>query len=68
MNTIAILGATGLQGNSVVQALLKNGTWRIRGITRNTESEAAKRLAKQVRTKYSTNNKCTDQDRRAVKW
>jgi uncharacterized protein YbjT (DUF2867 family) len=55
MNIIAVLGATGQQGNSVVQALLKNGTWKIRGITRNTESEAARKLAEQVRNKYSTN-------------
>ncbi|KAJ5653015.1 hypothetical protein N7490_000018 [Penicillium lividum] len=47
MNTIAVLGATGQQGNSVVQALLKNGTWKIRGITRNTESEAARKLVEQ---------------------
>ena len=45
--TIAVLGATGVQGGSVVQALLKDGSWKIRGITRDTSKDAAKALEKQ---------------------
>ncbi|EGY21070.1 uncharacterized protein VDAG_02594 [Verticillium dahliae VdLs.17] len=44
---VTVFGSTGAQGGSVVQALLrdKSGVFRIRGITRNPESEAAIRLA-----------------------
>ncbi|ROT37484.1 NAD(P)-binding protein [Sodiomyces alkalinus F11] len=44
---VTVFGATGAQGGSVVQALLrdKSGTFKIRGITRNPASEAAKALA-----------------------
>lgn len=46
--TIAVLGATGVQGGSVVRALLQEKeTWQIRGITRDTSKEAAKALEKQ---------------------
>ena len=45
--TIAILGATGVQGGSVVQALLKDKSWKVRGITRDTSKDAAKALEKQ---------------------
>ena len=45
--TIAVLGATGVQGGSVVQALLKDKSWKIRGITRDTSKDAAKALEKQ---------------------
>lgn len=44
---ITVFGATGSQGGSVVQSLLQNKSqsFRIRGITRNPESEKAKALA-----------------------
>ncbi|KAM0326106.1 hypothetical protein ACHAQA_006699 [Verticillium albo-atrum] len=44
---ITVFGSTGAQGGSVVQALLrdKSGTFKVRGITRNPESEAAVKLA-----------------------
>jgi hypothetical protein len=42
---IAIIGATGGQGGSVVSALLKNPEYKIRGITRNADSANAKALA-----------------------
>ena len=45
--TIAVLGATGVQGDSVVRALLKDRSWKIRGITRDTLKDAAKALEKQ---------------------
>ena len=45
--TIAVLGATGVQGGSVVQALLKDKSWKIRGITRDTSKDAAEALEKQ---------------------
>ncbi|KAK2593879.1 hypothetical protein QQS21_008399 [Conoideocrella luteorostrata] len=44
---ITVYGATGNQGGSVVNSLLKNtsGAFKIRGITRNPDSEKAKSLA-----------------------
>ncbi|KAM0397918.1 NmrA-like protein family domain-containing protein 1 [Fusarium culmorum] len=46
---ITVFGATGSQGGSVVQSLLQNKSqsFKIRGITRNPESEKAKALAGQ---------------------
>lgn len=41
-----ILGATGGQGGSVVDSFLKDGTYQVRGITRNVNSEKAKALQK----------------------
>lgn len=49
MNTIVVLGATGQQGSSVVEAFLQNNNWKVRGLTRNVESETAKKLAAKVR-------------------
>jgi len=43
---VLVTGATGQQGGAVTQALLKNGH-RVRGLTRNAESPAAKGLAAQ---------------------
>jgi uncharacterized protein YbjT (DUF2867 family) len=48
MPTIAVFGATGAQGGSVVRQLLKNPEWKVRGITRNVNSPGAKKLAEQV--------------------
>jgi len=42
---ITVFGATGNQGGSVVEALLPDKSLRIRGVTRNANSEAAKSLA-----------------------
>jgi hypothetical protein len=42
-----IVGATGGQGNSVVRALLKDPSYKIRGITRNPSSEKGKALSAQ---------------------
>ncbi|KIM93594.1 hypothetical protein OIDMADRAFT_89585, partial [Oidiodendron maius Zn] len=42
---IVVLGATGGQGGSIVDAFLKLPNWRVRGLTRNTSSEKAKALA-----------------------
>ena len=42
---ISVVGATGIQGSSVVDALLEEGEYSIRAITRNPESENAKSLA-----------------------
>lgn len=40
---IAVHGATGAQGGSVVQSLIKSD-WKVRALTRNTSSDAAKAL------------------------
>lgn len=42
---IAVVGATGTQGGSVVDTFLADPSWRIRALTRNSSSEKAKRLA-----------------------
>ncbi len=39
---IAVTGATGAQGGSVVRFLLKDGGFQIRALTRNVDSDAAK--------------------------
>ena len=44
--TIAVLGATGNQGGLLVRALLKDGSYNIRAITRKLDSEKAKELFK----------------------
>ncbi|KAJ7618816.1 hypothetical protein DFH06DRAFT_1011921 [Mycena polygramma] len=41
---VSVFGATGLQGAAVVRALLKDGTFTPRAITRNPESAAALKL------------------------
>ena len=43
MSAFAVLGATGAQGGAVVTALLEQGA-TVRGITRRTDSPAARRL------------------------
>jgi uncharacterized protein YbjT (DUF2867 family) len=40
------LGATGAQGSSVVEALLKDGKWDVRAMSRDPEKEQAKELKK----------------------
>lgn len=41
---IAVMGATGAQGGSVVDALMKSGKWNVRGITRDPKSAKAEAL------------------------
>jgi len=41
---ILVLGATGAQGGSVVNALLKDNLYKVRALTRNANSEKAKEL------------------------
>ncbi|KAF1837685.1 NAD(P)-binding protein [Decorospora gaudefroyi] len=43
--TIAVTGATGSQGGGVVNIMKKTPGWKVRAITRNPESDAAKKLA-----------------------
>lgn len=38
---VAVVGATGVQGGSVVRSLLDDGTFAVRGFTRNVDSKAA---------------------------
>ena len=42
---LTVVGATGAQGGSVVNSALKSGTYKVRAITRNVNSEKAKALA-----------------------
>jgi uncharacterized protein YbjT (DUF2867 family) len=44
---IAVTGATGVQGGSVAREFLKNPEWKVRAITRNPNSDAAKAFAAQ---------------------
>ena len=44
---ISVVGATGIQGGSVIAALLKDGDFSIRALTRKPESDAAKALRAQ---------------------
>ncbi|KAJ7330357.1 hypothetical protein DFH08DRAFT_312583 [Mycena albidolilacea] len=44
---VSVFGATGQQGASVVQSLLKDGTFSARAITRDPKSEAALKLQQQ---------------------
>ncbi|KAJ7490674.1 hypothetical protein FB451DRAFT_1513475, partial [Mycena latifolia] len=41
---VSVFGATGLQGSAVMEALLKDGTFTPRAISRNPESEASLKL------------------------
>lgn len=43
--TIAVTGATGTQGGGVVNIMKKTPGWKVRAITRNTQSDVAKKLA-----------------------
>lgn len=43
-NIVAVIGATGIQGGSVVSTLLKDGIYKVRGITRNANSPKAHNL------------------------
>lgn len=45
ISTIAVIGATGQQGGSVVNALLERGGVTVRALVRNPESEKAQALA-----------------------
>ncbi len=40
-NKILVIGATGAQGGSVARHLLRQGTFAVRGLTRNPASAAA---------------------------
>jgi uncharacterized protein YbjT (DUF2867 family) len=43
--TLTVVGATGVQGGSVIDSALKVGGYKVRAITRNADSEKAKALA-----------------------
>lgn len=42
---LTVIGATGIQGGSVIDALIKDKTYTIRAITRNPQSAAAQKLS-----------------------
>ncbi|KAF7345335.1 NmrA domain-containing protein [Mycena sanguinolenta] len=50
---ISVFGATGLQGGALVDALLKDGTFVPRAISRDPESEASKKLRERVALRSS---------------
>ena len=39
---IAVMGATGMQGGGVVDALVEDGTFRVRAVSRNPETYSGK--------------------------
>ncbi|RQR24607.1 NmrA/HSCARG family protein [Burkholderia sp. Bp9142] len=43
--TVVVLGATGRQGGAVARVLAAEGQWQVRTISRNPDSEVARRLA-----------------------
>jgi uncharacterized protein YbjT (DUF2867 family) len=43
---IAVVGSTGAQGGGLVQAILRDGTYAVRAISRNPDGEKARALAK----------------------
>jgi hypothetical protein len=59
-NTIAIVGATGIQGRSVASAFLSLPDWHVRGLTRNPDSPSAKALAAQGAELVQTNLECPE--------
>jgi len=44
---VAVVGATGIQGGSVIATLLQEGVYKVRGITRNVNSSKAQQLIAQ---------------------
>jgi hypothetical protein len=44
---LTIMGATGIQGGSVISALIGQSTWSLRAVTRDPSKEEAKKLASQ---------------------
>jgi uncharacterized protein YbjT (DUF2867 family) len=58
MSVVAVIGATGAQGGSVVRALSKNPKYKVRALTRTVDSEAAKKLASEVM--LTTSSSVTD--------
>jgi uncharacterized protein YbjT (DUF2867 family) len=45
MPTLTVVGATGVQGGSVIDSALNVGGYKVRAITRNASSDKAKALA-----------------------
>ncbi|KAJ4123176.1 hypothetical protein NW768_009704 [Fusarium equiseti] len=48
--TIVVIGATGIQGSGVVQALLNQGSWSVRALTQNPSSSKAQTLLSKYQT------------------
>jgi uncharacterized protein YbjT (DUF2867 family) len=53
------VGATGAQGGSVVDALVQDGTFAVRALTRNPDSDQAKKLREKGAevVKFDNNNR-----------
>ena len=56
MSLVVVFGATGSQGGSVVKRLLANPKYKVRAVTRNPDSDAAKKLAAQVIILFTLNS------------
>ncbi len=44
LKTIVVLGATGQQGGAVARSLIADGRWKVRALSRNSDSDTARRL------------------------
>lgn len=44
LRTIVVLGATGQQGGAVARSLITDGRWKVRALSRNPDSDTARRL------------------------
>ncbi|KAK2045186.1 NmrA-like family protein [Colletotrichum somersetense] len=44
MSVIVVTGATGIQGGSIARLLAKDPSWKVRGVTRNTNSDKVREL------------------------
>jgi uncharacterized protein YbjT (DUF2867 family) len=64
---VLVTGITGKQGHSVAQYLLQDGSFRVRGITRNLNSDRAKELQRQGVELFQANEKDDQSMRRAIK-
>ena len=51
--TIVVIGATGIQGSGIVQALLNEGRWSVRALTQDPSSPKAQTLLSRYQTSYN---------------
>lgn len=66
-NIITVFGATGNQGGSVARSLVKNPAFHVRGLTRNSDSDASKSLASMGIEMVQTDGFSSDQMKIALR-